>query len=407
MATSLQVYLRCTSIEVAKTPFPDLDSMTSSILFAYLKSTAPPKGAFSPIYIPLLNIHQSGIRLRPEFTSVCESSGIKTSQLLCLDDIEPGFENATDTAWIMVDHNKLQGQLGDKYTQRVRGVIDHHEEEDTVPSETAPEPRIVQKAGSCTSLVIDYCRSIWGGISDASLVSGAGNAQGELAINDAAVTRGWDAQVAKLAMASILIDTANLTAPGKVEQVDTDAIDYLEAKIFLSAKDARIWNRSDYFDLISNAKQQIDHLLLEEILLKDYKQWEEDGRRLGISSMVKPLAFLIEKAGKTKESQSFDQVIQNFMRSHDLSVFAVMTAFKSVEGEFQRELLLQDNTPKHQAATKFCESALEALNLEELDVDTTKHKDFSDSIIWRNSWNQGDLAKSRKQVAPMLRESLR
>lgn len=367
---------------------------------------APPQGAFAQVYVPLLNIPQTAIRLRPEFSVVCAYAGISTSQLLTVDDIDTKPLNPSDTRWILVDHNKLQGKLGEFFSRRVHGVIDHHDEEHAVPPDTGVEPRIVQKAGSCTSLVVSFCRSSWDVMASTSIASGAGHGQGEHAINDAAVTQTWDAQIAKMAMASILIDTANLTAPGKVEQLDRDAVRYLEAKINLSPKDARSWDRTQFYESINQAKQDIGGLTLDEVLIKDYKEWNEQDRKLGITSVVKPLGFLVEKAAHQKPFTTFDQAVSGFAKDRDLAVFAIMTSFKAQGGGFQRQLLVLDNITGHTAASKFYRLGTQELVLEELSLDISKQTDFSSTAPWVNFWIQRDITKSRKQVAPLLREAM-
>ena len=388
-------------------PITDLDSLSSSILYAYLRSSAPPAGAFSPVYIPLLNIHQSGIRLRPEFSAACQYAGIHTSNLLSLDDIEAGFHQPDRARWILVDHNKLQGSLGSRYSQYVQGVIDHHDEEHAVPSAKASEPRIIEKAGSCTSLIVRRFRATWDAISDMSISSGAGHGQGELAINDSAYTQGWDAQIAKLALASILIDTSNLTAPGKVEEVDRQAVGYLEAKINLSASNAKSWDRVKFYDEIDAAKADIEHLSLQEMVSKDYKEWTENGQKMGISSVVKPLAFLVQKGAEKNPSRTIEKVLDDFMTDRELSIFAIMTAFKSQKGAFQRELLLQALEPAVAIVDGFTKIATTKLDLEGLDIGLARQVEPSPGNPWRDIWIQKDLSKSRKQVAPMLREAMK
>ena len=363
-----------------------------------------PSAAFSPFYVPILNISRSAVRLRPEFALVCDYAGISASQLLTLDDISEGFQNDSDTKWILVDHNKLQGTLGQEYSSRALGVIDHHDEEHAIPHQTGVEPRVVQKAGSCTSLVVRYCRSYWDQLASQSIASGAAHGQGESAINDASFTQGWDAQVAKLAIASIRIDTANLTAPGKVEQIDRDAVEYLEAKIHLSSKYSRTWNRTDFYERITHAKQDIEGLTVQEILMKDYKEWNEHGRKLGISSVVRPLSYLVDKSIREKARHSLEQDITAFCDDRGLSVYAIMTAFKGRKGEFQRQLLLQDNEPGDQTAVAFTRETAKQLNLKDLDLDVAKQLDSDKAIPWRDFWSQGDIKKSRKQVAPLLRQ---
>ena len=309
-----------------------------------------------------------------------------------------------NTRWILVDHNKLQGDLGSQYSSKVQGVIDHHDEEDAVPHHTDPEPRVVEKCGSCTSLVVRQCKSAWDSISSSSLSTGAALGQGEAAINDSAVTQGWDAQVAKMALASILVDTANLRAPGKVEQVDRDSVEYLEAKIQMSPKDAGVWNRDRYYKELDEAKRDISSLSLTEVLIKDYKGWTESGAKLGISSVVKPLDFLVQKASKEK-LPSFDDQLQQFMNDRDLSVFAIMTTFTSSDGNFQRELLVQARSSASSSAIKFAEQGASEFQLDLLGIEGIPTQDRPGQD-WRRTWQQKDLSKSRKQVGPLLRKAM-
>lgn len=280
-------------------------------------------------------------------------------------------------------------------------MIDHHEEENAVPENTDPEPRVVEKCGSCTSLVVRQCKPAWDSMSSSSLSTAAAHGQGEVAMNDSAVTQVWDAQVAKMALASILVDTANLTALGKVEQVDRDSVDYLQAKIQLSSKDASTWDRDRYYKEIDEAKRDISSLSLTEVLIKDYKEWTEDGAKLGISSIVKPLDFLVRKAGE--EKSSFEDQLQQFMDERDLSVLAIMTTSTSFKGDFKRELLLQARASASSSAIKFAEQGAFDFNLEDLSIKGVSSQD-KPGQTWRRTWLQKDVSKSRKQVAPLLRK---
>ena len=351
-----------------------------------------------------MNIPASGLHLRPEFAAVCAHANIALDRLITLDDLPNHAKPLKRARWILVDHNKLQGVLGDKYSSKVHGVIDHHDEENAVPKNTDPEPRVIEKCGSCTSLVVRQCKPVWDSISSSSLSTGAAHGRGEGAVNDSAVTQGWDAQVAKLALASILVDTANLIAPGKVEQVDRDSVDYLEAKIQLSPKDARNWNRDRYYKEIDEAKRDISRLSLTEILIKDYKGWTEGGVRLGISSVVKPLEFIVQKASEEKSS-SFEDQMSQFMDDQNISVFAIMTTSTSSEGSFKRELLVQARPSASSLAIKFAEEGASELQLQDLNINGVPTLDKPDQQ-WRKVWLQKDVTKSRKQVAPLLRKAM-
>ncbi|MCJ1258896.1 Exopolyphosphatase [Lignoscripta atroalba] len=398
----------------------DLDSFTSSLLYAYIRSLAPPRAAFTPLYIPVLNIPASDISLRPEFTALFHHANITASHLVTLDDLPPFTDlvhvlQPENTRWILVDHNKLQGELGSVYSSQVYGVIDHHEEENAVPQDTDPDPRTIEKCGSCTSLVVRYCKSTWDAISSSSLSSGAGHAQGDSLVDDGAVSRTWDAQVAKLALSSILIDTANLTSKDKVEQVDKDAVAYLEAKIQFSPKVAKIWDRTEFYREINSAKKNIQDLALKDILRKDYKGWTENGKKLGMSSVVRPLDFLAEKAGnenpETSRGEALDEIIERFMSQRDLSIFAIMTTSTSPEGQFRRELLLQCRADGADIASRFEKESTNQLGLESLPIDDIEEHDGAteskSGICWRKVWLQKELGKSRKQVGPLLRNAMK
>lgn len=231
------LHLSSTSNGAMLTCKKDLDSFTSSVLYAYFRSLHPPKDAFTPLYIPLLNIPASDISLRPEFLKLFHYANISLSHIITLDDL-PLASNLSkelppaNTRWILVDHNRLQGIQGSLYADRVHGVIDHHEEENAVPEDTAPEPRVVEKIGSCSSLVIRTFKSTWDTVASTSLSSGAAHAQSsDSTIDDSVVTQGWDAQIAKLALGSILEDTSNLKSESKTTSVDREAV---EVRIFVA-----------------------------------------------------------------------------------------------------------------------------------------------------------------------------
>lgn len=98
---------------------------------------------------------------------------MKIGDLISLDDLRKSDTKSTEitelekdnTKWILVDHNALQGELGRVYGGRVRGCIDHHEEENKVLTreicEEEGEMRIVEKSGSCASLVVGWGSGDW------------------------------------------------------------------------------------------------------------------------------------------------------------------------------------------------------------------------------------------------------
>src|SRR5579862_695330 len=169
----------------------DLDSLVSALLFAYLRSCTPELPSYhshhpniTNLYTPLANLSCSDLRLRPEFLALLPHADLDSSLLITLDDLPPPSERASkmppeDTKWVLVDHNALQGELGEVYGGRVSGTIDHHEEENKVPVDTGPEPRIVEKSGSCTSLVTEYFRNGWDKLSAQAGLSFSDDGEGE------------------------------------------------------------------------------------------------------------------------------------------------------------------------------------------------------------------------------------
>ena len=392
----------------------DLDSLSSSLLYAYLRSLNPPRAAFTSSYVPLLNIPASDILLRPEFTALFKHVGISASDLITLDDLPSSDEienklKPANTRWVLVDHNKLQGFLGTVYQNRIQGVVDHHEEENSVSQDTDPEPRVVEKCGSCSSLVLRTLKTTWDDTPWPSLSLDAAHAKDRSCIDASGMARIWDAQIAKTALASILIDTANLKGEGKVEPADREAVEYLEAKIRLSPHDREIWDRNGFYNEIDEAKKNIDSLKLNDILRKDYKEWNENGHKLGISSVVKSLDFLISKSNTEPQisgkHDTFSNALEAFTSNKNLSIFAIMTASTSADGTFQREIFLQSSPAHSSIISQFSQEAVSKLSLETLAIEGLS--DCNNEDLLRKIWLQKDVSKSRKQVAPLLREAMR
>lgn len=388
--------------------------MTCQILYAYVRSMAPPKNAFTPLYIPVTNMPASGIRMRPEFQAVFKYANIEATHLITLDDLPALSEiqaklKPENTKWILVDHNALQGQLGKIYSSRVQGVIDHHEDEGKVPKDTGEEPRIIEKSGSCTSLITNYVRPTWEMLSGSALSSGAAHAQGDAMVDDDAVVKRWDASVAQLGLASILIDTSNLEDRNKTTDHDRQAVEYLEAKIMLCPQLATSFDRTKFYEAVDAAKKDIGPLKLQDILQKDYKEWEQDnGQKLGISSVVKPIEFLQNKAGEEAGSESdkaFLDSITSFVEKRKLDLYSIMTTSTSASGDFQRELLLWAFNEKAVSwAESFEEKSRDELGLEEWDG-SQDVASGEDNGQWRRVWWQRQVQHSRKRVAPLLRQA--
>ncbi|KAF2094433.1 exopolyphosphatase-like protein [Rhizodiscina lignyota] len=376
----------------------DLDSMTSALVYAYIRSCAPPKNSFGSMYVPIVAIPRHDLSVRPEFTALLKYAGVKPIELPCLDDIPPGKKllKPKTTHWVLVDHNALSGRLGEVYSDNVVGCVDHHVDEGKVPKDAEKrfgEPRVIEKTGSCTSLVVRYLQDDWDKLSR--------GAQNEV--------REWDAQLAKLAMGSILIDTRDLEDEGKVTDDDQKAVEYLLEKIH-AAGDGDQFDRHKFYDEIDKAKKNLESLSISDILRKDYKEWTEKKEKIGISCVVKPITWMKKKADSEAKDEDGQTALLERMRKYakerDLDIFGLMTTFTDDDGNFRRELMIWAlDKDVVDAAKKFQKTSADGLGLEEWKVDGGM--DEENSKEWRRVWWQRKVEHSRKRVAPLLREAVK
>ncbi|KAF4555128.1 Exopolyphosphatase-like protein [Elsinoe fawcettii] len=378
----------------------DLDSISSAILYAYIATISP---ATSPaIHVPLLNIPKSDLSLRPELLAILPRANITPSHLLTLDDLGdlstlPSRLPPSTTRWILVDHNALQGTLGQHYASSVAGVIDHHVDEGIVPSDATP--RVIETCGSCSSLIIQDLRNKWDAWFLTVSFSGAANGQGDNLIEDGAFATLWDAQVAFLGLASVLIDTANLQDMNKTTERDRVAVEYLEAKVRMSAKVGRGYERERFFGEVTRAKEDLGGMGVRDVLRKDYKMWEEREGRLGTAAVVRSWGYLEEKA-EGEEKGGLVEQCRAFAEEHGLEVLSVMTAYTGEGGGFERQLMVGAGREKgREVVERFRKIAVKELDLQEIQ--------HGDEKGWRTFvWQQKNLAASRKQIAPLLRKAM-
>jgi exopolyphosphatase len=304
--------------------------------------------------------------------AVLQRSGLSPTDILTLSEL-PDLE-PEDTRWFLVDHNALTGQLK-KFQPQVIGCIDHHVDEKV----TSPDvkPRLIEPCGSCMSLIVEESRAAW----DAFPAPETEDAAAE------------DDNLAKLALASILIDTLDLKEEHKVKPKDISAVEYLHTKIH-----SHHFTQTKFFEEITAVKEDISQLNFYDIFRKDYKEWEGSGLKLGISCIVQDFDFLLEKAGSPSV---FIDELAAWAKERKLDVASVMTT-ANPGGEFQRHLLVWGVTDRGVAAANNFPSIAKGLQLEQwkdglLDGDDGKRK----------AWRQKDLTASRKQVAPLLRDTLK
>ncbi|KAJ5672771.1 hypothetical protein N7507_001898 [Penicillium longicatenatum] len=439
-------------IYVLGNPSADLDSIISAILYSYCANNRLPTTTPRP-HIPLLNLPSIPAgpelhRLRPEFVTALwlstnfpalrpderfedssESAGnLLREHIVTTADFAQSLKDRSTTRKLdvdttLVDWNALpervdgvdgKGSLGGVLSEVIFhtiGCIDHHVDEKFMPTKEAlpaGQPLIIQPGpGSCASLITNEMnrRGFWAATATA---------------NAEECSAAEIAQVAKLALAPILIDTSNLTAEGKVTDVDVQAVEFLRPQ-----PGDQSWNMEKFYEEILSAKQNsLDRLTLHEVLDRDYKEWTETTKSsdqsitLGFCSSVKPIRWVIEKAGSP---QKFLDDVRSFATSggKQLDVVVVMTSFTSREGQFSRELLISvvaDHELVVAGVESFVTQAASQLGLVEwtaLDgavVDVSEEEIRStldeDKGAWKALWVQKDTKASRKQVAPLLRGAI-
>lgn len=394
----------------------DLDSVASSIAFAWIQSEVHKKPT-----IPLIQIQRDDFTLRAENIYALSLAGIDNpeEQLLSISDVED-MKPFPSHNFALVDHNRL-GQIFsmDDSTSQVVAVIDHHEDEGLY-KDTA-NPRIIAPAGSCTSHVAALCPS-------------------EV-----------PAELAALLLCGILIDTSGLKPSGKALQVDYDAAGFLVTKSTFApslppklltallddpkSKTDAIYEAPAIKALtktLSTKKSDLSHLSGWDLLRRDYKQYEyaldwapnQPSINAGLSTV--PVALnLWGKKGKLEEA------VTAWMKHRDLTVLGVLTSFKdgskpgkSGKGKHKREMAwfvredLEERTSGDGAGSKGLDYHELATHLwkgleDSPEINVKKHKKINlekdgklPQGMMARVYNQLNVEASRKVIAPLLKNIL-
>ncbi|KKY22624.1 putative exopolyphosphatase [Phaeomoniella chlamydospora] len=448
-------------------PSADLDSFISAVVFSFAYSRNHQRQC-APL-VNLFAVPSSDLwRLRPEFGTALwfatqakdpssinqdkdevqdEEKQILQSNMITIHDLQhnedtktlfpttglPESSNAKPLSVVLVDHNAPAiPNISSEYlsTLNLVGCIDHHEDESKVPCSASP--RIIKTGiGSCTTLVVQHLR-------DANLWPFP-DTNSDSTTNQSAAT-----QLSILALAPIIIDTANLTAPGKVSELDRETVSFLE-RIIHQCPSHKTFDRSKFYEAVSRSKEtSLDNLTIEEILDRDYKEWTETSSssssssssksvKIGISSSLKPISYLLQKSNENSNPDpnsptSLIPLIKSFSHSKSLDIHILMTAYTSPDSKFHREILLLPLTSQNSKfVSEFIHLHSEELGLQPWHFEQTtttnafkeRFQPFSslsssssssepkahDNVVY--VFNQTALEKSRKQVGPMIRDTVR
>ncbi|KAI1806190.1 DHH phosphoesterase [Daldinia bambusicola] len=379
----------------------DLDSLCSTLFLAYIRTHSPPH----TLHIPLCHLPRDDLSLRPEFAAVLKYAAATPDDVLTLTELPGGGGTnglkPEDTRWLLVDHNVMTGALGQRFGDRVVGCIDHHDDEGKVPAHATP--RVIEKCGSCMSLIVEQCGEAW-----EALTKREGDGDSES--NKDAL---WiSSHLAYLALAPILIDTANLGNKDKTTARDSRAVETAEARLRAAGDNGGSgsgYDRGAFFAEVAALKEDVSYMSFRDIFRKDYKEWDVGAPKLGTSSAPIAFAALVRKA---RGEQAFAEELRKWCEEKDIDVMALLTTSKDGDGgdggEFKRELLVWARGGEGivSAVKAFVESGgKEKLGLDtwgdgKLDLEGGKDG-------WRRCWTQAKVEYSRKQIAPMLREALK
>lgn len=338
------------------THYQDLDSIVSAISYAYFNHIHNS----SSLMIPLLNFTRKELSSRKDVLLVFQKHGIDTQNLFFTDDLTQ-LKNVDQL--ILVDHNSPQGKVKNLGLEIV-GIIDHHEDEGIAID---AKPRIIQKSGSCSSLVFKYWYDL---IGDSNKIEDS---------------------IIKFLLAPLVIDTSNLTS--KVEDIDVQVF-----KIY--SKYLHDFDTGAFYKDVRKAKDDIEGLSLDDIFLKDYKSFEfEVGssdvvKKVGITSVVKPFDWLEDRFAK------LNQGAKMFLEDQHLDIFIIMTSYLNKDDQFNRQLGIIGASESDDVLINL---ALEAVK-DQLEIETLpKYTEESPKL---QVFQQNNLASSRKQVAPAFKNAL-
>lgn len=422
----------------------DLDSLCSAIVLSYFRSLAVP----SSLHVPVANIPRADLVLRPELAAVLRraaaaggSDGSSVPEkleelLVTLDDLVAQRPDGGDAAptlksakWFLVDHNALTGRLAERFGPEAKagsvvGCIDHHVDEVWVPGQAdllaATEGtegadgmaglRVIRPSGSCMSLVIlEACRDVW----ERSSTSATADEK-DKKVSASAAAAASDRELALVALAPILDDTHYLTAKDKTTDDDVAAVEYLEGKLGLQAaaqektqNSMQNYDRKSYWGDIARIKTDISRLSFRDILRKDYKRWANGGLHLGIAAIHQNFDYLLQK--QEHDNEGFLDALRAWGKEEGLDIIVAMTATTGDDNHFHRELLVWALTAGGAAvAREFEEKGKDKFQLvtwRDGKLDAVGND--GDDIKYRRAWMQQNLAYSRKQVAPALREAMK
>ncbi len=324
----------------------DLDSMTSSIVYAYLRNLQEPELSV----LPLMPIPREDFILRAEAVFVFKEANIDLNNVVFFDEFD--LDKFMDQAGlVLVDYNKLAGDL-EKFDSKVVAILDHHKDEGLYAT---ANPRIIEPVGSTSSLVArEFFKS---GIE-------------------------MKRDVAVLLGGSILLDTVNLAD-------DTGRVTVVDKEIAARVLPLCSLSQQEFFDNVQKEKFNVVGLSTNDLLRKDYKEWQLGTMKCGIGTA------LLSVKQWAEIDNNLASGFAEFAAARTLDILLSMNAYRNPD--FNRDLVVFCKSKS--AHDRFLAYLQEnKLDLTPLDYPGQKQNDGGFLSFHR----QGNLGISRKKIQPLL-----
>ncbi len=330
----------------------DLDSMASSVAYAYFLSRTKQKPG--ELYLPLINIPGADFKLRTEAVYLFEKTGINVENLIFIDHISlADLRDRCSLKLTLIDHNKLASSQ-EKFQDGVEEIVDHHKDEGLY---SPTEGRTIEPVGSAATLVAEKMINL--------------------------DTAPLEPAIAELLLGTILLDTVNLDPQAQRVTPKDEAVAMRLFEITGAGQ-------NELFNKLQAEKFNTSALDTPDLLRKDYKEWQMGAVKLGISSVLLPVKEWLKKDPGIVEKFS------KYAQSRKLDILLAMNAYTNPE--FKRELVVfsADDQLKEKTVSFLLDSKI---GLET--IDTGMVKGAGKTIAF---FSQGDLSKSRKKLQPLLNE---
>ncbi|XP_031167070.1 exopolyphosphatase PRUNE1 isoform X2 [Sander lucioperca] len=330
----------------------DLDSMACSLAYAYFLS----KGDSGMLAVPVLNMRQCELALRPDSVFMLRQLSLSPDLLLFRDQLDlRALRRAGRLVLTLVDHNVLPSS-DSELEGAVVEVIDHHRLE----REPSPSCAVtVETVGSCATLITERI------LQKAPEV--------------------LDLQSAQLLYAAVVLDCVNMApSAGKVTPKDEELAADLESRF------PALPQRGELFRRLQDAKFDVSGLTTEQMLMKDMKA-VSGSLNVAVSVLYVPLEVFLQRAALEAE-------LSDFCLKFGYDLLLLMTISFTESSEPIRELgVFSHSGACRRQVSVYLEQARDpALNLCPI---SSLHPHIT-------AYQQGNSVASRKKLLPLVKDFL-